>query len=571
MNVDGWITIGTKLDNSEFDNQYRKLLGKLKEKKEEGEKLAKIKVKIETDLQSYEQEKKMIEEFTNEKLTYAMSDAEAREVLTAEERQLKDLDMEYSTQFEKLEEINGQINENVNSQELLKQQIEETNLKLENTKHFVDIKKSINDVGKSIKRVTKQVIHWGLAIFGIRSAYLFVRQAMSTLSGYNEQLATDLQYIRFALASTLQPVIEYIIKLVITLLQYLGYIVKQLFGINIFKNSGVDKFQKSMASSADSAKEIKNQLAGFDEMNVLQDNSGGDTDNAGGVAPSVDFSKLENGKVPKWLETVVKVGKWILDNWEDVVFTLLLVKLFIDLLTGNWIGVIIDLIGLLIIAFKKIWENLKEIIDIIKPYFKQFVDWISKNIIEPISKFFKNLWNGISDGVKGAVNNIKKFFNSIPSFFSGIVEKIKTFFRNIGTSAGNVIASTFKAVVNGILRTIENVLNTPIRTINSLISIINKISPTKIGKLSTFNLPRLAKGGIINMPGRGVPIGSAIAGERGAEGVIPLTDTQQMALLGEAIGKYITVNATVINSMNGRVLSREIQRVQNENNFALNR
>lgn len=78
-----------------------------------------------------------------------------------------------------------------------------------------------------------------------------------------------------------------------------------------------------------------------------------------------------------------------------------------------------------------------------------------------------------------------------------------------------------------------------------------------------------ARGGIINQPGRGVPL--AYGGEAGREGVIPLTDSQQMALLGEAIGKYITINANITNSMNGRILSRELQKIQNEQNFASNR
>ena len=43
-----------------------------------------------------------------------------------------------------------------------------------------------------------------------------------------------------------------------------------------------------------------------------------------------------------------------------------------------------------------------------------------------------------------------------------------------------------------------------------------------------------------------------------------------MALLGEAIGKYITVNATIVNSMNGRVLNRELQKIQNQSSFATN-
>jgi len=89
--------------------------------------------------------------------------------------------------------------------------------------------------------------------------------------------------------------------------------------------------------------------------------------------------------------------------------------------------------------------------------------------------------------------------------------------------------------------------------------------------INSNNLPRLAPGGIINQPGRGVPLGSAIGGERGAEGVIPLTDSQQMALLGEAIGRYITINANIVNTMNGRVISKELQKVQNESDFAFNR
>ena len=166
---------------------------------------------------------------------------------------------------------------------------------------------------------------------------------------------------------------------------------------------------------------------------------------------------------------------------------------------------------------------------------------------------------------------VKDKFSSIISFFSNLIGKIVGLFKEIGTKVGDVIGGAFKAVINGVLWAIENILNFPIRTINSLIRTINKIPGINIGTLSEFSLPRLAKGGIINQPGKGVMVGSAIAGERGQEGVIPLTDSQQMALLGEAIGKYITVNATVINQMNGRVLSRELQKVKNESDFAYNR
>lgn len=65
-------------------------------------------------------------------------------------------------------------------------------------------------------------------------------------------------------------------------------------------------------------------------------------------------------------------------------------------------------------------------------------------------------------------------------------------------------------------------------------------------------------------------LGSAIGGESGAEGVIPLTDSQAMERLGEAIGKYITINANIVNNMNGRTISRQLKKIQTNQNFAYN-
>ena len=69
-----------------------------------------------------------------------------------------------------------------------------------------------------------------------------------------------------------------------------------------------------------------------------------------------------------------------------------------------------------------------------------------------------------------------------------------------------------------------------------------------------------------------MPVGGrlAVGGEAGREGVIPLTDSQAMETLGEAIGRYITINANITNTMNGRVISRQLQKIQNDSNFAYN-
>jgi hypothetical protein len=70
-----------------------------------------------------------------------------------------------------------------------------------------------------------------------------------------------------------------------------------------------------------------------------------------------------------------------------------------------------------------------------------------------------------------------------------------------------------------------------------------------------------------------VPVGGGRArgGEAGAEGILPLTDSQAMETLGEAIGRYITINANITNSMNGRIISRELQRIRGNQDFAYNK
>lgn len=93
-----------------------------------------------------------------------------------------------------------------------------------------------------------------------------------------------------------------------------------------------------------------------------------------------------------------------------------------------------------------------------------------------------------------------------------------------------------------------------------------------LGYLNTFNLPRMKRGGILNVPNKGTLVGGgrAIAGEGGHEGYIPLDDRQAMSELGTEIGKNVVVNLTNITQMNGRVIGRELKQVQSEQEFAFN-
>lgn len=511
------------------------------------------------------------------------------------ERLQKILDYQFRSEH-RFDEFWEDTDTSKNKVEELTEEVKKLNKEVKNVGEI-----STKNLGKSLRGVVKNVTKWGLAIFGVRSAYMFIRQSISTLSQENKQLASDIQNIRYALASAIQPIVEVIIQLVYKLLGLLQNIYYMFTGENIFENAN-----KGLKSSVGSAKQLKKILAGFDEMNIMQDTSSGGGAGGGTVAPSVDLSKIMDkekaDKMKKWWDDILKfwegdleetfsnidknfsnfwgaIGKGFEGFWKVVTGTVGVITntfdIIMGLLTGDKEKVKKGFEGL-IKNIAKIWDGIKDIlltpiratIGLIKDIWVLAIKFVKDDIIKPLITAFSTLWSSTGDGASKVVDKIKNFFSSIPTFFSNIISKIKDFFVNLGNKAGDIIGNAFKNVINGVLKVAENVLNSPIKAINKLISKINDVSGISLSKLSTFSLPRLAKGGIINMPGRGVPI--AYGGEKGQEGVIPLTDSQQMALLGEAIGKYITINANITNTMNGRVISRELHKIQNESNFANN-
>ena len=503
------------------------------------------------------------------------------------------------------------------------------------------VQAGINNVNKGLQGAIKKVAKWSLALFGVRSIYNAIRGAMSTLSQYDDQMSSNIEYIKYALANALKPVIEWILNAVVKLLQYINYIAKAWTGKNLFTGAkAFEGMKKSASSTAKSAKEINKQLAGFDEINILSDTSStGGAGGASGVditASNIDLTGLQ-GEIPSWVQ-------WIVDNKDLIIAALfgiaggiIAIKLGVDLLMGLGIGLIIAGIAQTIQAiinfikdpswenFAKILEGLTPILagvavamlavnaanpvawimlaiaavvaltatiiknwDTIKSILGVVGSWIYEHIIKPVGNFFGGLWDTLTNGAANAWKGIKSVFGRVAEFFGNVFgtawRKVKDIFSTGGKIFEGIkegIVETFKAIVNAIIGGINSIIGTPFRKINNLLNSIRDLSFLGIAPFAWIpynvlpipQIPKLAKGGIINQPGRGVPIGygQAIGGENRAEGVIPLTDSQQMQLLGEAIGRYVTINANITNTMNGRVISRELQKVNNTNDFAFNR
>ena len=682
--ADGYITIETKLSTNKFDKQITDLEKKIKNEEEKAQLKLKAKLQAEDELEKHKQKIFEIEqeyEKTSQQVEHLQSimskqsqgisltpqeftDLQGSEKVIANNEKIGEtLDKMYAKEIklnntvERTSSAYRQTKDNVSA---YKAKVESINLQKQQAQ-VSQLKKGFQKVNTSIANSIQHIGRLALGIFSVASAYRLMSAASSTLGQYDEQYATNLEYIRYLIAQAIAPALKYVVNLASTLLSYLNYILNAWFGITLFSKNSAKNFMKAKSSTGGISKntgKIKKDLqtTPFDEMNVLSDTSDSGTGGGAGggaVAPSIDPSMLQ-GEVPDWL-------KWIADN-KDLILAimagiaagLLAWKLGLDgikalgiglLIAGivytieslleylkdpSWenfgkiiqgIGVAIIGLGLLIGSVPvavagaivlivgtiiKYWEQIKTFLqsgidwlrgqgreifnwlfgDIFMPLYdgivnilQDLLNWFNdiftniKNIFDNIIAFIKNIFTG---NWKGAWENIKNIFisiwNIIKSTFFTVINIIKNVVVGIGQTVGNIIAGVFKAVVNAVLRTIESVLNSPIRAINSLIGVINNVPGINLGTLSTFNLPRLAKGTILNAPGRGVPVagGTALAGEAGREAYLPLSDTQLLEELGSTIGKYITINANITNTMNGRVISRQLQQIRNDREFAYN-
>lgn len=670
--MNGKVVISCELNTKELEKDIKTSEKELQRYEKEAEELTKAKARAEIDLQPYEEAKQKLQQMKSE---YQSLNEQALKVDTSTkeglasykeihakigqisnnmseyQQKVSEGNAGYTAAKQNLNEINKKIESNSNSQGMLNNRIGEMRAKLAKKEGLDNIKKSFGEINKNLKDTVKNVAKWALAILGVRSAYNAVRNAMSTISQYDDQLSGNLDYIKYALAYSIKPIIDTILNLVVKLLQYVNYIAKAWTGKDLFK--GADAFDQARKNAKGLNKEVEKTTASFDEMNVLQapSESGG----GGDIGPSASFDLTGfQGEVPAWLQWIVDNKDIILAVIAGVTAGLLAWQLGLSGIQALGIGIavagiVLAIESLLAYIQDPSWENFGKIItgiglavagvalafgawpvviagaivaivsiivsnwDKIKEFFQNAIDWLKgksdkvhekfgdllggvydsivdifQNVLDIFDNVFttlKGVFDGIIQFVKGVFtgnwkqvwDGLVKIFSSVFNGLVGIVKNVLNIIWNlintVALTVAQVVVELFKTVVNGVLKVIETVLNTPIKTINKLIGVINKVPGINLGTLPTFKLPRLAKGAVINQPGRGIPVGygQAVAGEKGQEGVLPLTDSQQMQLLGEAIGRYVTINANITNTMNGRVISRELQKVNNTNDFAFNR
>ena len=630
-NADGYLKIKTKIDNSGVDKEIQNLENKIKKLQESNLDNFNQEKELQSKVDKYEELIRKVEEYKN-KISELQTIKDGNLVIT-NPSELAELQISLNEANTEIAKQESGMNKVYTKLKQIKQKQVENNQKISEYQEKIDqietnkIKSGIDSVGKSLQTQIGKISKMAMAVAGVRTAWAGVRKIMSLVQQYNPQISADLEYMGYAIAQIFLPIAQKLVSILYTILNYVNAIMTAWFGINLFSNSGVKNFQKMSKN----AKEINKFLAGFDEMNILQDNNSSSQNSA---TPSMDLSEGMQGEVPIWLQWIIDNKELILNILEGISVAILAIKLGLSGIQGLGIGLmivgiistiqnlikylkdpswdnfgkIITSIGVAILGLGLIIGNVPLIIaaaiviivglivsnwENIKNVFQNGIDWLTNLQEKVMNWFMENLdsigdkfgivgqlimgiivqtFNYVVEVIKGSINIVISVFDGlytgIKQIFDGIIKIFKGDFKNGFISIGKGILNILIGIINGFI----SGLNTILYPIRGLISSAGKIlgKSWTISSVSIPKIPLLATGGIVDLPRRGVNIGGAIAGEAGAEGVIPLTDQRAMETLGETIGRYITINANITNTMNGRVISRQLQQIKNEENFAYN-
>ena len=451
------------------------------------------------------------------------------------------------------------------------------------------IRWAIRQVVNAAKEGIEILVEWDRT-FGNNTSH--AAQTVQELSDKWREVKKSIGAALMPLIQVLQPVLNGAMNLVISIANIFNQIIRSAQGFGDYMKATYI----STSKTASAAKEIRRQLFGFDELNVLNGNGG--TGSAGSVSPiEFDPTAIES----KWGE----IGNKLKQTWESVVDG---VKRTLgglwDVITGKFQVIL----GLLTGDWKTTWDGLKTYLmgwaNVIVGIFKGTIDlgrqllepvylFVYNKVIKPIGEAFKSigkaistevkeLWGGIVNafntavkyitdkwnGIKTAISNvwnkasagaqaflavcktvveaIKKKFEDAWNGFKALLSKGGEWFEGIKDGIGTL----FKALINGLIKGINAVISVPFNALNS---ILTKIKEAEIFGLQPFKnfvktinvpqIPLLASGGV--MPNKG---NLFIAGEQGAEVVANMgssTGVMNMKQMQEAVsnGNVQVVNA----------------------------
>lgn len=215
------------------------------------------------------------------------------------------------------------------------------NIELEKLNNkLIDLKKRKEDINKTpidengggfkgLNGIIKKVTKIGLGLIGLRTGMALLRNSISTVASQNDEIAGKINTIKSAIANALTPVVQYVINLFAKLVAYVGYLIKAWTGRDIFEKPAKSskKMKSNLGGANKEASKLKRTLAGFDEMNILQQDGSVSSGGGGGGVSDVDMSMFKDAEIPKWLQEVAKHGELVKEILIGIATAIATIKL----------------------------------------------------------------------------------------------------------------------------------------------------------------------------------------------------------------------------------------------------
>lgn len=268
---------------------------------------------------------------------------------------------------------------------------------------------------------------------GFNSAMSSMKNSMTGVSG-------NLAVFAGNLISAIAPAISTIIDWISQAITYLNAFFSLLSGKSTYSvaKKGTDDYAKSLKGAGGAAKDLKNQVYGFDELNKEDDSSGGG--GGGGSSGSVDFTEESLESLPGSLQNFMQSIKdaFAAENFEEV-----------GAIVGRGLNTIIttvdDWVNSTFRPAATMWS--RNIARILNGFVSAF-DWTT------LGKLFADGFNGIVDTINSFLTTFD--FDALAQAFG---DGINGIFNNVdwellGQTAGNGI-SNLKNLIWGALASIN--------------------------------------------------------------------------------------------------------------------
>ncbi len=301
-----------------------------------------------------------------------------------------------------------------------------------------------------------------------------------------------------------------------------------------------DDLSGGLGNAADNAKKLKQQLQGFDELNVLTSNV--NADNGGGSGANTGVASAGSVDVGKWVEEEEKFFDSFIDNLYEL---------------GNYIGTTLS-DAMKKIDWKKVYEGAKDFGKGLAEFLNGLIDsnlfatlgttiaGALNTALYSLNSFGKTFdWTGFGESIADGINNFfstfdfKNLADTINVWIRGALQSVtallkKTDFEEIGAKIGEFISDLDLV---GISADLAKALWEAIKAAASALVGLFQEAPIEAAFISAFGLIKF--GGLITSLGAG--IGNAIAGSATATAVTGAISTAATAIgssLIAAIGGF---------------------------------